>query len=105
MSVPVINIAGSVGRCSEFDAAFLPSSEKARTRWERIDRAFHGFRNLPPVSLYKIADTYFVHDGNHRVSVARFHGVEWIDAEVTELRVRPPESSRARVDHGAAANR
>jgi hypothetical protein len=23
-------------------------------------------------------------DGNHRVSVARFHGVEWIDAEVTE---------------------
>ena len=27
---------------------------------------------------------YFVDDGNNRVSVARFHGVEWIDAEVTE---------------------
>jgi hypothetical protein len=27
-----------------------------------------------------------VSDGNHRVSVARFHGVEWIDAEVTEAK-------------------
>jgi len=32
-------------------------------------------------------------DGNHRVSVARFHGVEWIDAEVTggkSVSTRPP---------------
>jgi len=28
---------------------------------------------------------YFVSDGNHRVSVAKYHGVEWIDAEVIEL--------------------
>jgi hypothetical protein len=28
---------------------------------------------------------YFVHDGNHRVSVARFPGAEMIDAEVTEF--------------------
>jgi hypothetical protein len=27
-----------------------------------------------------------VNDGHHRVSVARFHGVEWIDAEVTECK-------------------
>ena len=38
------------------------------------------------MSLYKIGDSYFVADGNHRVSVARYHGVEWIDAEVTEFR-------------------
>jgi hypothetical protein len=54
-------------------------------RWKRIDRAFHRGEELPPVSLYKIGDSYFVADGNHRVSVARYHGVEWIDAEVTEF--------------------
>ncbi len=38
------------------------------------------------MSLYKIEDYYFVLDGNHRVSVARYHGAETIDAEVVELR-------------------
>ena len=35
-------------------------------------------------SLVDLGGTYLVSDGNHRVSVARFHGVEWIDAEVTQ---------------------
>jgi hypothetical protein len=29
-------------------------------------------------------------DGNHRVSVARYHGVEWIDAEVRQNSISPP---------------
>ena len=37
------------------------------------------------MTLYKLGDDYFVQDGHHRVSVARFHGVEWMDAEVTEF--------------------
>jgi hypothetical protein len=41
------------------------------------------------VVLNKVGDLYFVVDGNHRVSVARYHGVEMIDAEVTEFRARP----------------
>jgi len=86
-TVRLADVLGSVGRCSEFDGAFLPASGRARARWERIDRAFRRGEELPPVSLCKIGDSYFVHDGNHRVSVARFHGVEWIDAEVTEFRV------------------
>ena len=36
------------------------------------------------MSLLELGKEYFVDDGNYRVSVARFHGVEWIDAEVTE---------------------
>jgi len=35
--------------------------------------------------LHKIGDSYFVEDGNHRVSVARYQGVETIEAEVTEF--------------------
>ena len=38
------------------------------------------------MSLYKIGDKYIVVDGNHRVSVARYQGVEYMDAEVTEVR-------------------
>ncbi len=52
-------------------------------RWKRVDRAFRRSVELPSVSLYKVGGTYFVLDGNHRVSVARFQGVEMIDAEVT----------------------
>ena len=56
-----------------------------KERWKRIDRAFHRGEALPPVSLYKVGGFYFVLDGHHRVSVARYHGVEWIDADVTEF--------------------
>ena len=55
----------------------------------RVDRAYHRGRKLPPVSLFKLDDAYFVEDGNHRVSVAHYQGVEWIDAEVTIRTVRP----------------
>ncbi len=51
-----------------------------------MDRVFHRAEEFPPVSLYKVGDAYFVVDGNHRVSVARYHGVEWMDADVTEFR-------------------
>jgi hypothetical protein len=88
-------IVGSVGRCSEFDGSFLPLRESARTKWERIDRAFHGGEELPPVSLYEVGNLYFVLDGNHRIGVARFQEVEFVDAEVTEFRVSAPESQRS----------
>ncbi len=88
-------IVGSVGRCSEFDAAFLPVGRRTRERWERIDRGFRSGVELPPVSLYEVDGSYFVLDGNHRVSVARHHGVEWLDAEVTAFHSRPPETGNA----------
>jgi hypothetical protein len=97
-TVPVGRIRGSVGRCSEFDRNFLPVRASAEVRWKRIDRAFHRGDELPPVSLYRLGGYYFVLDGHHRVSVARFHGVEWLDAEVTEFRVRVPEARSGGVD-------
>ena len=84
-TVPVSQIGGSVGRCSEFDGDFMPAKASVKERWKRIDRAFHRGEQLPPVSLYKVGGFYFVLDGHHRVSVASYHGVEWIDAEVTEF--------------------
>jgi hypothetical protein len=83
--VEVSKIVGSVGRHKEFDGRFMPTKASA-FKWKRVDRAFRRGVDLPPVSLYKIGDSYYVHDGNHRVSVAHYHGVEWMDAEVTEFR-------------------
>jgi hypothetical protein len=86
-TVPVRQIGGSVGRCSEFDRDFMPATESVGERWKHVDRAFHRGEELPPVSLYKVGGFYFVLDGHHRVSVACYHGVEWMDAYVTEFGV------------------
>jgi hypothetical protein len=92
-TVPVAKIVGSVGRHRDFDRAFLPSKGDLGARWKNIDQMMHRAEELPPISLYKIGDAYFVRDGNHRVSVARQRGVEMIDAEVIELRSRVPIDS------------
>jgi hypothetical protein len=92
-TVPVAKIVGSVGRHRDFDRAFLPSKGDLGARWKKIDQMMHRAEELPPISLYKIGDAYFVRDGNHRVSVARQRGVEMIDAEVIELRSRVPIDS------------
>ncbi len=91
--VPVAKIVGSVGRHRDFDRAFLPSKPDLGTRWKRIDQLMYKNEDLPPVSLYKIGDAYFVSDGNHRVSVARQQGVETLEADVVELRSRVPVDS------------
>ena len=83
--VEVSRIEGSVGRWRQFDGRFMPAETSVAERWKRVDRAFRRGVELPAVSLYKLGAAYFVLDGNHRVSVARYQGVEMIDAEVTEF--------------------
>ena len=85
-AVEVARIVGSAGKHDQFDDRFMPLRGASAERWKRIDRAYRSGAELPPVSLYAIDGDYFVQDGHHRVSVARFHGAEWIDAEVTEFR-------------------
>jgi hypothetical protein len=84
--VEVNKIKGSVGRYRDFDRDFLPYKKSMSERWSRVDSAYHKGVELPAVSLYKIGEAYFVRDGNHRVSVARYHKAVAIDAEVIELR-------------------
>jgi hypothetical protein len=96
--VGVERIIGSVGRYKDFDGSFLPRKMSMCERWSRVDSAYHQGVELPAVSLYKIGDEYFVRDGNHRVSVAHYHKVVTIDAEVVELR----GYKRKAAAHGAA---
>jgi hypothetical protein len=68
--VEVSKIVGSVDRHEAFDRGFMPTKASLAERWMRVDRAFHRGLDLPAVRLYKVGDSYFVEDGNHRVSVA-----------------------------------
>ncbi len=84
-TVPISLIVGSEGRYKDFNREFLPKHQHLRSRWERVDVAYYKQVNLPPIKLYKLGGVYFVRDGNHRVSVAKMQGVEFVDAEVVEL--------------------
>ena len=84
-TVPINLIVGSEGRYRDFNKYFLPKADHLRIRWERVDVAHLKDIILPPILLYEIGGVYFVRDGNHRVSVAKTKGVEFIDAEVISL--------------------
>ena len=86
--VPLDAIVGSVDRTVDFDRGLLPTSARLRSRWERIAAAQRRGEALPPVSLYKVGDLYFIRDGHHRVSVAKSLGRKDIDAYVTEVTTR-----------------
>ena len=88
--VEVEEIVGSVGRHDEFDRSFLPARASVGHKWMRIDRAFQRGEELPPVELYKLEEAYFVVDGHHRVSVARYHDVPTVEAAVAEFRPKLP---------------
>lgn len=83
--IPVEKIIGSEGRYKDFDNKFFPKSSHLKVRWEKIDDAAIRQIDLPPIKVYEVAGLYFVRDGNHRVSVAKSRGTEFIDAEVVSL--------------------
>jgi hypothetical protein len=106
-TVEISRIVGSAGKRQCFDEGFMPMRAVSRERWKRVDRAFRLGLELPPVTLYSLGKLYFVKDGHDRVSVVRFHGAEWIDAEVTEVRYPgDPTQTRARelYTHAAASH-
>ena len=83
--IPIEKIVGSEGRYNDFDNRFFPKSSHLKNRWEHVDEAAIKSIDLPPIKVYEIAGLYFVRDGNHRVSVAKTRGTEFIDAEVVSL--------------------
>jgi hypothetical protein len=95
--VPLEAIVGTVDRDVEFDRGFRPTSPRLRTRWERINAAQRRGTTMPPVSLYKVGELYFVRDGHHRVSVAKSLGRADIDAYVVEVETRVKMGSETRV--------
>jgi len=84
-TIPVDKIVGSEGRYKDFNRTFLPRHDKMMRRWIQVDIAHYRNINLPPIKCFEVGGIYFVRDGNHRVSVAKAQGAEFIDAEVISL--------------------
>lgn len=93
--VPLDAIIGSVNRTGDFDRNFAPLSVDDGSRWANVKAAMTSpfTQGVPPVSLYKIGEAYFVLDGNHRVSIAKEMGLDTIEAYVTEVKTKVPLSS------------
>lgn len=87
-TIELNSIVGTVDRSREFDRRFMPTSNRSRTRWERIASAQRRGESMPPISVYRVGELHFVRDGHHRVSVARAQGRPAIDAYVTEVLTR-----------------
>ncbi len=91
--IPIDKIIGSEGRFKDFDNQFFPKHSVMKERWGHVDEAIIKDIVLPPIKVYELGGLYFVRDGNHRVSVAKAKGVEFIDAEVvslqTEIKLSP----------------
>ena len=89
-TVPINQIRGSEGRRDDFDDAFRPIQARTSARWQSIARAWLQGAKLPPVSLIRLGDVYYVRDGHHQISVARTLGQREIDAIVTVWDVATP---------------
>jgi nucleotide-binding universal stress UspA family protein len=98
--IPVKAIVGSVGRYTDFTRSFLPRNDNDQARWARVKLAIDdpGGTGLPPIDVYKVGEAYFVLDGNHRVSVARQEGFEFIQAHVIEVKTDVPLSPDVQPD-------
>jgi len=83
--VPLDKIVGSVEKYADFDKNFVPKNNVVKQRWINIYIGYTSDSMLPTVILYKIKDNYYVYDGNHRVSVAKFLNFATIEAQVEEF--------------------
>lgn len=84
-TVPLNVLVGTVSRSQDFDRLFRPRNEALRERWERLASLPANAAPLPPVSLIRVGELYFVEDGHHRVSVARARGQLAIDGHVRQV--------------------
>ena len=83
VDIPLDAIVGSVNRPSDFTRKFFPREVVDPRRWQQVKKGMD--QSLRPIDVYQIDQTYFVLDGNHRVSVARQRGMTRIPAYVTKI--------------------
>lgn len=86
-TVATRDIVGSLGREKQFSHSFLPVGSRSmqRERWRRSYARLLSRKTDPPVRLCRAGGAYFVVNGHHRVSVARYLKVKTIEAHVSEV--------------------
>lgn len=84
------DIVGSLGREREFSRGFLPvgSTARQKERWRQSYTQLHTGDTYFPVQVCRAGKKYFVVNGHHRVSVARYFNVKTIQAHVSEIDIK-----------------
>ncbi len=85
--VPLSRIGGSENRADDFTGDFYPRRMWMANRWANVYAYVTGREGIEPIELIEYGGVYFVRDGNHRVSVAKALGMEFITARVRLYRV------------------
>ena len=86
-AIPVESIIGSVDKSAQFDRKFRPRAAEQRDRVKQV-ALYWPAGDFPPIKVYQVGDVFFVRDGHIRVAAAKEIGIEFIDAEITELETR-----------------
>ncbi len=83
--IELAKIIGTTTKQRDFTRTFRPRTKTShdRERWRRVDELFYT-RGFAPIEVYQVGGVYFVHDGHHRISVARTHGMPTVEAHVLE---------------------
>ena len=85
--IPIERIIGTLNRREDFDRQFRPLGGHLRDR--RVNTCLTLERQgWDPVLVHKVGNRYYVEDGHHRVSVARWLGMTSIQANVWEYPVK-----------------
>jgi hypothetical protein len=86
--IPVAQIVGSIGRCSDFDSSFRFKKKSPNDRFLEIKKIMKKSLPMPPVILYRFNKKYYVMDGHHRVAVAKFLSHDIIVAIVINIEMK-----------------
>jgi len=78
-------VVGTVDRTTEFDRRFRPTTNRSRSRFERVAAAIRRGDPIDPIDVYRVGEAHFVRDGHHRVSAARALAIPSLEARVTEI--------------------
>jgi len=102
LELPVSRIVGNKeqGRNSAFANNFMPLLEEGTefaSKWSDLYDSFlkEGIRDS--IKVYEFMNNYYVQEGNKRVSVAIYGGMEFILADVYRIVPKPDESMEYRV--------
>lgn len=96
--IPLEHIFGTLSRREDFDRQFRPLKHYLRDRWVNTYLTLER-EGWDPILVHKVGDRYYVEDGHHRVSVARWLGMASIPASVWEYPVQAQPAKKCHPAH------
>ncbi|OHD54928.1 MAG: hypothetical protein A2Y33_02955 [Spirochaetes bacterium GWF1_51_8] len=98
--IEVSKVIGTENRSEYFGEDFLPLLPIMDDRWRKVRSLMLEGKITAPVEAFEYGGYYFIRDGNHRASVAKVEGIEFLSAVVTLMQIPvklPPAMTRAKI--------